>query len=156
MKKINLQDIATVVETKTDAYGNLSIKDKKEVRAAFFPGEVTAYQGYQQIGTYNAHIYLDETNPYIIERAFRLEGYYIFVNLYGNDNDLEWYKIDYVQPGVTKITDNVVNDVHAYLVKATPIEEESVPSEASISSVSSSSSSESSEGDTNNSGEVYP
>lgn len=128
MKKVPLHDKVWLVTTKTDAFGNYTVDEAVYIKAAYFPGSISLYQGgYQNTTVYDAHCYLDETDPFVLKNHLRLESFYLVCNLYGNKNEQEWYRIRQEQPGVTKITDNVINNIHCYLIKAMPIEGMSFP-----------------------------
>ena len=122
MKKIRLQDTVTIVNTAVDGFGDTVILERADVAGAFFQGTATSYDNDTDlIETYDAHCYVDETNPFVVENGFRLEGMYLVASLYGYPAAKSWYKIKDVKLGVTKILDNVVNNCHCFLQKCEPL-----------------------------------
>lgn len=122
MKKIKLLDTVTIINTAVDGYGDTVILEQADVKGAFFQGTATAMMNdTDMIETYDAHCYVDETAPFVVENAFRLEGMYLVASLYGYPSNKSWYKIRDVKLGVTKIRDNVVNNCHCFLQKCEPL-----------------------------------
>lgn len=125
MKKIQLQDRIRIINATVDGYGDPVVLDQKVVKGAFFPGTATQRaNNTDMIESYDAHCYVDETDPFVVENDARLEGMYLVYSLYGRETSDSWYKITDVKPGITKIRDNVVNNVHCFLTKCEPIEVE--------------------------------
>lgn len=122
MKKILLQDTVTIINTVVNGFGDAVILDSGEVAGAFFQGTATAKQNETDlIEAYDAHCYVDETAPFVIENSYRLEGMYLVIDLYGAGREKSWYQIKDVKLGVTKIRDNVVNNCHCFLQKCEPL-----------------------------------
>lgn len=123
MKKIQLQDKIRIINATVDGYGDPVILDQKVVRGAFFPGTSTQRSNdTDMIMAYDAHCYVDETDTFVVENDARLEGMYLVYTLFGHNAADSWYKIADVKPGITKIRDNTVNNVHCFLTKCEPIE----------------------------------
>lgn len=123
MKKVKLPDIVKVLDIALNGYHDMVVNDSVELKGGFFQGTGEIKQGTTDtIITYDAHCYLDETDPWVLEHAFRLEGMYLIANLYGGKVNDAWYKIVHVKLGVTKLLDNVVNNCHVFLQKASPLE----------------------------------
>ena len=122
MKKILLQDTVRIINTAVNGYGDAVILDSGDVRGAFFEGTATSFDNNTDLlETYDAHCYVDETDPFVLENGYRLEGMYLVVSLYGYPIEESWYKIRDVKLGVTKIRDNVVNNCHCFLQKCEPL-----------------------------------
>lgn len=123
MKKILLPDTVRIINTAVNGYGDTVILDAGYVKGAFFEGTSTNFTNdTDMIETYDAHCYVDETDPFVLDNSFRLEGMYLVVSLYGYPEDESWYLIKDVKLGVTKIIDNVVNNCHCFLQKCDPLE----------------------------------
>lgn len=123
MKKVKLPDTVRIINTAVDGYGDAVVLDEAIVKGAFFQGTSQSHRNQtDMLETYDAHCYVDETDPWILEQAFRLEGMYLVLNLYGGSARESWYQIKDVQLGVTKLLDNVVNCVECFLSKCEPIE----------------------------------
>lgn len=124
MKKILLLDTVKIVNTAVNGYGDAVALDSADVKAAFFQGmAIGRANNTDLLDTYDAHCYVDETDPFVVDNAFRLEGMYVLANLYGYPDEKSWYKIRDVKLGVTKIIDNVVNNCHLFLDKCEPPKE---------------------------------
>jgi len=128
MKKIRLQDKVRIINAAVDGYGDAVILEEAEVAGAFFQGTAAArandtdiMDATDLIETYDAHCYVDETAPFVVENAFRLENMFLVANLYGYPESESWYRIRDVKLGVTKIRDNVVNNCHLFLQKSEPL-----------------------------------
>lgn len=122
MKKILLPDIVKIINTANNGYGDVVVLEESDVKGAFFEGTSTNFTNdTDMIETYDAHCYIDETDPFVVDNAFRLEGMYLVANLYGYPTSECWYKIKDVKLGVTKIIDNVVNNCHCFLQKCEPL-----------------------------------
>lgn len=121
MKKVHLPDTIHIVNTGVDGYGDAAVLEEKNIKGAFFQGTADHFTNdTDMMEAYDAHCYVDETDPFVLENGFRLEGMYIMVNLYGFSPDQCWYKIEDVKLGVTKLLDNVVNNCHCFLRKTVP------------------------------------
>lgn len=118
MKKISLKDKVRIVCVGPNGWGDAVIVDEALVSAAFFEGMSTSIKNNtDMIEAYDAHCYVDETDKFVLDHSYHLEGMYIIANLYGSKDDECWYKISDVKLGVTKIIDNVVNNCHCFLQK---------------------------------------
>lgn len=118
MKKINLQDKVRLVSLGQNGFGDSVIVDEATVKAAFFEGMSTSIRNNtDMIETYDAHCYIDETDPFVLDHSYRLEGMFIIANLYGNIDEKCWYRVRDVKLGITKTLDNVVNNCHCFLQK---------------------------------------
>lgn len=119
MKGLIYQDVATVLRTQTDEYGDEFVADSAEVGCLFRYGMSLAHSNYvDSVGT-DAHAYLDINNQFIIDNRHRLEGMYLIFNRYGND---EWYRIDREVIGRTLLTTNEDNCLHVNLSKVAPLQ----------------------------------
>lgn len=122
MKKVKLPDTVRIINTAVDGYGDTVVLDEAIVKGAFFQGTSQDHRNQtDMLEAYDAHCYVDETDPWILEQAFRLEGMYLVLNLYGGTDRESWYQVADVQLGVTKLLDNVVNNVELMLRKVEPI-----------------------------------
>lgn len=123
MKKVKLPDSVQIIHTTVNGFNDMIADDRAVVKGAFFEGTGEVKLGTTDtIVTYDAHCYLDETDEWILGHAYRLEGMYLIANLYGGLTNDSWYKIVNVKLGVTKLLDNVVNNCHVFLQKASPLE----------------------------------
>lgn len=123
MKKINLPDTVKIVNAGVDGYGDVTILEEAVVKGAFFQGMSQNYtNNTDMLEDYDAHCYVDETDSFVIENGYRLEGMYLVVSLYGFPEAESWYKIRDVKLGVTKLLDNVVNNCHCFLQKCEKME----------------------------------
>lgn len=121
MKKILLPDTVKIINTAVNGYGDVVVLDSADVPGAFFQGMATGRANNTDLlETYDAHCYVDETAPFVVENAYRLENMYLVASLYGYPEDESWYRIRDVKLGVTKIIDNVVNNCHLFLQKCEP------------------------------------
>lgn len=126
MKKIQLKDKVRIINATVDGYGDAVVLDQKIIKGAFFPGTSTNHvNDTDMIEAYDAHCYVDETDPFVVENNGRLEGMYLVFSLYHKVTRDDWYLIKDVKPGITKIRDNKINNLHCFLQKCEPIELES-------------------------------
>lgn len=122
MKKIQLPDKVKLINTAVNGFGDAVILDAAYVKGAFFEGTANRFTNdTDMIETYDAHCYVDETDPFVLENGYRLEGMYLVISLYGYPEDESWYIVRDVKLGVTKIRDNVVNNCHCFLQKSDPL-----------------------------------
>lgn len=122
MKKILLQDQVKIINVAVNGYGDAIVLDSAVVAGAFFEGTAESKNNNtDMLETYDAHCYVDETSDFVVENAYRLEGMYLVVSLYGYPENKSWYKIADVKLGVTKIIDNQVNNCHCFLKKCEAI-----------------------------------
>ena len=128
MKKINLQDSVRLINAEVDGYGDPIVLEEAVVAGAFFEGmSVNDRNNTDMVEAYDAHCYVDETSAFVLDNAYRLEGMYLVVNLYGDLDSESWYKIRDVKLGVTKMLDNQVNNCHCFLQKVEAIEKTPEP-----------------------------
>lgn len=118
MKKIHLPDIVHIVNTTQDGFGDLVALEEADIKGAFFEGTADRFTNdTDMMEAYDAHCYVDETDPFVLENGYRLEGMYLCISLYGYPDSESWYRIADVKLGVTKLLDNVVNNCHCFLQK---------------------------------------
>lgn len=119
---LTYKDNVLLVDVEPDDYGDMAVATVEHVKGLFVQGTSQSRTGYvDNIGT-DAHIYLDIENPFVKANAFRLEGMYVVVNLFGGDENQQWFKISSVKVGQRKLLGNEVNNVHCHLTKATPFD----------------------------------
>lgn len=125
MKKINLQDTVRLINAEYDDCGDAVVLDEATVSGAFFEGMAANHiNDTDMLETYDAHCYVDEESAFVLDNAYRLEGMYLVVNLYGDKTNESWYRIRDVKLGVTKMLDNHVNNCHCFLQKVEALREE--------------------------------
>ena len=73
------------------------------------------------LGT-DAHAYLDISDAYVLENAFRLEGMYLVANIFNGSEEESWYKISRCKVGQRKLLGNEVNNIHCFLTKCEALE----------------------------------
>ena len=122
---LNYLDTVRLIQTTQNGWGDNSVSADIEVPALFHEGTSQSQSGYVERIACDAHVYLDPSNEFIQENAFRLEGMYIVANLYGGIESESWYKIFRVVVGQRKLLTNEVNNVHCYLTKCDALEIES-------------------------------
>lgn len=119
---LEYKDPITLIETAQDGYGDNAIAHVEHLNGLFVQGSSASEVGYvETLGT-DAHIYLDIQNSFIQENAFRLEGMYLIVNLFGGKESNAWYKIDRCKVGQRKLLGNEVNNIHCFLSKCDPLD----------------------------------
>lgn len=121
-KLLNYKDDVLLIDTSPDDYGDMSIAHVEKLKGLFVQGTSQNRSGYvDTIGT-DAHVYLDINNTFVQENAFRLEGMYLVANIFGGEQNQQWFKIERVKVGQRKLLGNEVNNCHCFLSKATPLE----------------------------------
>lgn len=127
MKKVRCVDDIKLIFFDYDGFGDKVIKEMADVKGLFLMGNATSRSGISVVEiSADAHCYLDESNDFVIKNYYRLDDAYLKAPSPFNYAKEDWYKIDRVKIGHTKLTDNVVNNVHCFLSKAeNPIDAES-------------------------------
>lgn len=121
-KLLNYKDDVVLVDTYPDDYGDMGISHVEKLKGLFVQGTSQTRTGYvDAIGT-DAHVYLDINNAFVQENAFRLEGMYLVANIFGGQENQQWFKISRVKVGQRKLLGNEVNNVHCFLTKSTPLD----------------------------------
>ena len=122
MKKIHLPDTVRIMNSAVDGYGDAIVLEESVVKGAFFQGTSTKRSGQtDMLEAYDAHCYVDETDPFVVENGYRLEGMYLVCDLYSFNQDECWYRIADVKLGIDKLMDNKVNNCHCFLQKCEPL-----------------------------------
>ena len=122
MKKIHLPDTVKIYNSEVDGYGDAVVLESAVLKGAFFQGTSTQIVGNtDMLEPYDAHCYVDETDPFVVENGFRLEGMYLVCDLYGYGYEQAWYKIKDVKLGIDKLLQNQVNNCHCFLQKCEPM-----------------------------------
>ena len=118
---LNYKDDVYLVQTTQDGYGDNSVSHIEPIKALFLQGTSQSQSNQvETLGT-DAHIYLDISNPFVQDNAFRLEGMYIVANLYGGRTEQSWYKIARAKVGQRKLLENDINNVHCFLTKCSAL-----------------------------------
>lgn len=118
---INYKDAILLVQVGTNGYGDEGVVHVEKLNGLFHQGLSQREQQYvAQLGC-ECHIYLDVENEFVKKNFIRLEGMYVVCNLYGDDDDKCWYKIERCVVGQRKLLENDVNNLHCYLSKATAL-----------------------------------
>lgn len=114
---LDYKDTIRIVDQTFDGYGDETINESVDVPALFLQstGEVHALN--TQILTSDAHAYIDPTDEFVIENAYRMEGMLVQANPFDGNEDDAWYKIIRVVVGQDKLLTNSIDNVHIYLSK---------------------------------------
>ncbi len=121
MKRVKLPDKVKIVNTTVDGFGDAIILEEAVIDGAFFQGTSSKRNDdTDMLGTYDAHCYVDERSPFVLDYGYRLEGMYMLINLYGFDDNESWYRIEDVKLGIDKLCTNSVNNCHCFLTKCEP------------------------------------
>jgi hypothetical protein len=114
---IVMNDTCRIAQISEDGYGDRDVELLTTVDCLFLQGTGDSHSNNAEIATADAHVYLDIYNEVIRGKAYRLEGMYLVINPFGADGNESWYKITRVKVGQKKLTDNEVDNVHAFLQK---------------------------------------
>lgn len=121
-KTLTYKDNVLLIDTTPDMYGDMAVSHMEHLRGLFVQGTSQSRSGYVDTISTDAHVYLDIENEFVKANAFRLEGMYVVVNLFGGDENQQWFKISSVKVGQRKLLGNEVNNVHCHLTKSTPLD----------------------------------
>lgn len=112
-----LKDTVKLATATSDGYGDKTVTVLTDVKCLFI--QKTSYErGQNNEGVASdATIYLDKTNPVVLDNAFRLEGMYIIANPFGQPEQDSWYRILDTSVGQRKLLDNVIDNIHCHLEK---------------------------------------
>ena len=121
MRSLTYKDPLVLIDTTIDGYGDHTISHQESILGLFHNGTTINQVQYVEQNSPDAHVYLDNTNGFVLANVYRLEGMYLIANIFGGNVDDAWYKIQKVIVGQTKLLDNAVNDVHCMLIKTDPL-----------------------------------
>lgn len=117
------KDPIILIETAQDGYGDNTIKNQINLLGLFVQGNSQSNINHTEMLGTDAHVYLDISNDFVIENAYRLEGMYIVANIFNGIEQESWYKIARVKVGQRKLLANNVDNVHCFLTKSEPLQE---------------------------------
>ena len=121
---IVMKDTLSLVERVSDGYGDKSVIVATQVKCLFLQSTGSSHSNNTDITSSDAHVYIDETDPALTAKGYKIEGMLVNINPFGANGDECWYKITRVVIGQRKLIDNKVDNVHAYLQKvANPIQD---------------------------------
>ena len=107
-------DTIKLATTTQDGYGDQSVMVLDEIPASFIK-RAGIVQGNNTVGeTSDAAVYLLPTNSKVLEVKDDLEGMYIIVEPFGDNN---WYKISSVNIAQRKLLNNAIDNVYCRLEK---------------------------------------
>lgn len=117
-KYLCYKDTVKLVETSTpDGYGDVEPVVLTDLKCDFFTSTGFAHSNHVDIANSDAYAYIDENNPEVVARAYRLEGMFIVANLFGGVDNESWFKITTVRIGQDKLRFNKIDNVQIFLKK---------------------------------------
>lgn len=121
--ELDYKDVVQLVSThlSTDGYGTEIINEIEDVSALFIENTGWQHGNFRSEITADAEVYLDPSNDFVIENAYRLEGMYIIANRFGSTDGLSWYKIEQVIIGEDKLLGNEIDNVNCQLKKTSEV-----------------------------------
>lgn len=121
--KLDYKDEVTIYRVDYNGFGDETIADTHTLLSLFVQHTGTQHSSNVDIIESDAHIYLDHEDTWILDNYYRLEGYYIKINMHGSTDRMSWYKITRCLPSMDKLLTNTLDNVHCYLKKTEALEE---------------------------------
>jgi len=118
---LDYKDDLLLIDTEQDGYGDYVAAHIEPIKGLFVQGTSQSEVNYTEMLGTDAHAYLDISDSYVLQNAFRLEGMYLVCNIFGGDKDESWYKISRCKVGQRKLLGNEVNNIHCFLTKCDAI-----------------------------------
>ena len=107
-------DIVKLATTTEDGYGDKSLVVLDEIPAAFIKRAGTEHATNADEEVSDAAVYLLPTNAVVDEKKDDLEGMYIIVAPFGDNN---WYRISRANVAERKLLNNAIDNVYCRLQK---------------------------------------
>lgn len=119
---LDYKDDLLLIQTEQDGYGDNTVSHIEPIKGLFIQGTSQSQTNYTEMLGTDAHAYLDISDTYILENAFRLEGMYLVANIFNGSQEESWYKISRCKVGQRKLLGNEVNNIHCFLTKCEALE----------------------------------
>lgn len=107
-------DTVKLATTTTDGYGDRTVTVLDEVPAAFIKRAGITQGENREAETSDAAVYLLPTHAKVLEKKDELEGMYIMVEPYGDNN---WYRISSANVAQRKLLNNAIDNIYCRLQK---------------------------------------
>ena len=107
-------DTVKLATTSSDGYGDKTVTVLDEIPAAFIKRASVIHADNADAETSDAAVYLLPTNEKVLEVKDDLEGMYIIVSPFGENN---WYRISKVNIAERKLLNNTIDNVYCRLQK---------------------------------------
>lgn len=118
---LDYKDPMLLIDVGVNGYGDETVNHVEQLNGLFHQGLSLGQQEYAGVLGCECHVYLDIENEFVKANFIRLEGMYIVCNIYGDQDNMCWYKIERCVTGQRKLLDNDINNLHCYLSKATAL-----------------------------------
>ena len=107
-------DTVKLATTTTDGYGDRTVTVLDEIPATFIKRAGIMQGENREAETSDAAVYLLPTHAKVLENKDDLEGMYIIVEPYGENN---WYRISSVNIAQRKLLNNAIDNIYCRLQK---------------------------------------
>lgn len=108
-------DTVKLATTTSDGYGDKTVTVLDEIPAAFIKrAGVLHNNNGSDVETSDAAVYLLPSNAKVLEKKDELEGMYIIVAPYGDNN---WYRISSANIAERKLLNNTIDNIYCRLQK---------------------------------------
>lgn len=107
-------DTVKLATTTTDGYGDKTVTVLDEIPAAFVKRAGVTHNNNADAETSDAAVYLLPSHAKVLENKDDLEGMYIIVAPYGDNN---WYRISSANIAERKLLNNTIDNVYCRLQK---------------------------------------
>jgi hypothetical protein len=120
---LDYKDTVQLISThlSSDGYGTEIIDEIHDVTGLFLENTGISHGNYRTEVTADAEVYLDPTDSFVEENAYRLEGMYVVCNRFGGTEALQWYRIEQVIIGEDKLLGNTIDNVNCQLKKTSEV-----------------------------------
>ena len=107
-------DTVKLATTTTDGYGDRTVTVLDEIPATFIKRAGITQGENREAETSDAAVYLLPTHAKVLEKKDELEGMYIIVEPYGDNN---WYRISSANIAQRKLLNNAIDNIYCRLQK---------------------------------------
>lgn len=107
-------DSIKLATTSSDGYGDKAVTELAEIPAAFIKRAGYSHESNMDTETSDAAVYLLPSHSKVLEVKDDLEGMYVIVEPFGDNN---WYRITDVNIAQRKLLNNAIDNVYCRLEK---------------------------------------
>lgn len=111
---MNYPDTIKLATTTPDGYGDKTVTVLDDVSASFIQRSGISHENHADGDTSDAAVYLYPTNATVLSHRKDLEGMYILVEPFADD---QWYRISHANFAERKLLNNAIDNVYCKLDK---------------------------------------
>lgn len=119
MTRMPFKDTVTLYEVTSDHYGDPVIGEAHVMKGAYEQTTTKQHSDHQDFIAGAPRLYLPPEDAYLLERAYRIEGMFVQVNLFGGGTQDHFFEITEASPIRDTLLGNQVWHVECELRKIT-------------------------------------